>query len=87
MGPLSCRCRDDPVRESQTMNPLGDNLIVLLMLALGGALAVGNFMALVRPREDIDDDELERPPLGRAIVMIVIGLVATVWALVSLIAG
>lgn len=69
------------------MNPLGDNLIVLLMLALGGALAVGNFMALVRPREDVDDDELERPPLGRSIVMIVIGLVATVWALISLIAG
>lgn len=69
------------------MNPLGDNLIVLLMLALGGALAVGNFMALVRPREDVDEDELERPPLGRAVVMIVIGLVATVWALVSLIAG
>ena len=69
------------------MNPLGDNLIVLLMLALGGALAVGNFMALVRPRNDIGEDELERPPLGRAIVMIVIGLVATIWALVSLIAG
>ena len=69
------------------MTPLGDNLIVLLMLALGGALAVGNFMALVRPRDDIGEDELERPPLGRAIVMIVIGLVATIWALVSLIAG
>ena len=69
------------------MNPLGDNLIVLLLLALGGALAVGNFMALVRPRDDIGEDELERPPLGRAIVMIVIGLVATIWALVSLIAG
>lgn len=69
------------------MNPLGDNLIVLLMLALGGALAVGNSMALVRPRDDIGEDELERPPLGRAIVMIVIGLVATIWALVSLIAG
>ena len=69
------------------MNPLGDNLIVLLMLALGGALAVGNFMALVRPRDEIGEDELERPPLARSIVMIVIGLVATVWALVSLIAG
>lgn len=69
------------------MNPLGDNLIVLLMLALGGALAVGNFMALVRPREDAGEDELERPPLARALVMIAIGLVATIWALVSLIAG
>ena len=69
------------------MNPLGDNLIVLLMLALGGALAVGNFMALVRPRDDVGEEELERPPLGRSIVMIVIGLIATIWALISLIAG
>ncbi len=28
---------------------LGDNLIVYLVLALGGALAVGNIAALVRP--------------------------------------
>lgn len=69
------------------VNPLGDNLIVLLMLALGGALAVGNFLALVRPREDVGDDELERPPLGRSVVMIAIGLIAMVWALISLIAG
>ena len=69
------------------MNPLGDNFVVLLMLALGGALLVGNIMALVRPRNDVADDELERPPLGRSIVMIVIGLIATIWALVSLVAG
>ena len=69
------------------VNPLGDNLIVLLMLALGGALAVGNFMALIRPREEAGEDELERPPLARSIAMIVIGLVATIWALVSLVAG
>ena len=28
MGPPPRRHCDDPVRESQTMNPLGDNLIV-----------------------------------------------------------
>ena len=69
------------------MNPLGDNFVVLLMLALGGALLVGNVMALVRPREDAADDELERPPLGRSLLMIGIGLIATIWALVSLVAG
>ncbi|MGI9624106.1 MAG: hypothetical protein ACR2PK_14825 [Acidimicrobiales bacterium] len=66
------------------MNPLGDNLVVLMVLALGGALAVGNLMALIRPRDDPGEDELERPPLGRSIVMITIGLVAAIWALVSL---
>ena len=69
------------------MNPLGDNFVVLLMLALGGSLLVGNVMALVRPREDAADDELERPPLGRSLLMIGIGLIATIWALVSLVAG
>ncbi len=69
------------------MNPLGDNFVVLLMLALGGALLVGNVMALVRPREDAGEDELERPPLGRSLMMIAIGLIATIWALVSLVAG
>ena len=68
------------------VNPLGDNLVVLLVLALGGALAVGNLLALVRPREDPETGEAERPPLVPSIVMIVVGFVATIWALVSLIA-
>lgn len=66
------------------MNPLGDDLLVLLVLALGGALAAGNILALVRPRTDPRDGELERPPLGRSLIQIAIGLVATIWALVSL---
>ncbi len=68
------------------MNPLGDNLVVLMMLALGGALAVGNIVALVKPREDLTEGELTRPPLGRSLIQIAIGLVATIWALVSLLA-
>ncbi len=66
------------------MNPLGENLVVLLMLAMGGALAVGNIVALANPRPAVDDGEPERAPLGRSLVMIAIGLLATVWALVSL---
>ena len=31
------------------MNPLGDDLLAWLVLALGGALLVGNVMAIVRP--------------------------------------
>ncbi|MFV2039117.1 MAG: hypothetical protein ACC660_02625 [Acidimicrobiales bacterium] len=65
------------------MNPLGENLVVLLVLALGGALAVGNILALVKPRQDIEEGELERPPLGRTLVQIAIGLIASIWAIVS----
>ena len=67
------------------MNPLGDNLVVLLVLALGGALAVGNILALVKPRENPETGDLERPPTGRSVAMIVVGSIATVWALISLV--
>ena len=64
----------------------GENLLALLVLAIGAALAFGNLMALIRPRpeDQIGEDELARPPLGRSIGMIVLGLVAAVWALASL---
>ncbi len=70
----------------ETINPLGDDLLVLLTLAMGGALLVGNVLALVRPRDESRDGELERPPLARSLAMATIGLVATIWALVSLVA-
>ena len=65
----------------------GENLLALLVLAIGAALAFGNLMALIRPRpeDQVGDDELARPPLGRSIAMIVLGLVATIWALASLV--
>lgn len=63
---------------------LGENLLVLLTLAMGGALAVGNILALVRPRTDIAEGELERPPLARSLVMIAVGLLASIWAIASL---
>ncbi|MCH1513014.1 MAG: hypothetical protein P8J01_07510 [Acidimicrobiales bacterium] len=66
---------------------LGENLIVLLALAFGGALAVGNFMALVNTRGAPKDSDYERPPLGRTVVMIVVGLVVSLWAIVSLISS
>jgi hypothetical protein len=67
------------------MNPLGDNLVVLLVLALGGALAVGNILALVKPRENPETGEIERPPTGPSVAMLVVGSIATVWALISLV--
>lgn len=63
---------------------LGDDLLVWLTLALGGALFVGNALALVRPPERRREGDLERAPVGRTVLQLVIGLVAAVWALASL---
>lgn len=65
------------------MNPLGDDLLPLLLLALGGALAIGTIVALVRPPRNPKTGDLARPPLGRSIVMIVLGGVAALWGLAS----
>ena len=68
----------------------GENLLALLVLALGGALAAGNLLALIRPRVPSDDDTedvLEQAPLGRSLAMIAFGLIAAIWALASLISG
>ena len=64
---------------------LGENLIVYLVLAFGGALAVGNFLALVSTKEAPKDSDFERPPLFLSIVMILIGVIAAIWAIISLI--
>jgi hypothetical protein len=64
---------------------LGDDLLPLLVLALGGALLVGNVLALVRPPERPKSGELKRAPAGRSLVMALIGLVAAVWAIGSLV--
>jgi hypothetical protein len=67
---------------------LGENLITWLVLALGGALAVGNVAAIVRPPERKSDDaDLDRAPVVRTVVMAVVGAVAAVWALASLLSG
>jgi hypothetical protein len=66
---------------------LGDNLLAWLLLALGGALVVGNGMALLRPPERARTGDLERAPLRRSVVMIAIGAVAAIWALATLIAS
>ena len=63
---------------------LGDDLLPWLTLAIGGALLVGTALALVRPPETPQDGALEKAPLGRSLVQIVIGLLASVWALATL---
>lgn len=63
---------------------LGEDLLVYLVLAMGAALVVGNVAAIMRPPEARSEDELEQAPVTRSLVMAGIGLVAAVWALVSL---
>jgi len=62
---------------------LGDDLLAWLILALGGALFAGNLMALVKPPPPKEGD-LETAPVARSVVMGLIGLVAAVWSLASL---
>mgnify|MGYP003544463223 CR=1 FL=1 len=66
---------------------LGEDLLAYLVLALGAAMAVGSIVALVRPPEAPKEGELARAPVSRSIVMIVVGTIAALWALASLVAG
>lgn len=67
---------------------LGEDLLPYLVLAIGGAMAVGNLAALVRPPENAHQDEdLDRAPFVRSVVFILVGTIAAVWALASLIVG
>jgi hypothetical protein len=66
---------------------LGDQLLAYLVLAMGGALLVGNVLALVKPPPAAKEGELERAPVARSLVMAGIGLIAAVWAVASLLAG
>ena len=63
---------------------LGDDLLTWLVLALGGALFAGNLMALIKPPPPKEGD-LAKAPIARSVLMGVIGLVAAVWALASLV--
>jgi hypothetical protein len=66
---------------------LGEDLLAWAVLAFGAALAVGSFLALVRPPARRDEGDLAEAPLARSVVMIVVGLVAAIWALASLVTG
>jgi hypothetical protein len=64
----------------------GPDLLVLIVLALGAAMVVGNVLAIMRPPERPKDDaDLARAPVARSVVMAVIGAIAAVWALASLV--
>ena len=67
---------------------LGQNLLAWLVLALGASMAAGNLAALLRPRpQRREPSDLERAPLGRSILYIVVGSVAALWAVASLLSA
>ncbi len=66
---------------------LGKDLIVWMLLALGGALFAGNLMAVVRPPVvPKQDGDLTQAPRARSLAMAALGLVVALAALGALIA-
>lgn len=66
---------------------LGENLLMWLILALGGALFAGNVVAIVKPPPAPQEGDLPRAPLIRSVGMAALGLVAAIWALATLVSG
>ena len=64
---------------------LGADLLPLLVLAIGAALVVGNGMALIRPPKQPEEGDLPRAPVGRSLTMAIVGLIAAVWAVATLV--
>ena len=65
----------------------GPDLLRYLVLALGGALVVGNVLALVRPPERPQEGELGRAPVARTVVMALVGGLASLWAIATILSG
>ncbi len=63
---------------------LGDDLLAYLLLAFGGAMLVGNLLAITRP-PPAQQAEGTRAPVARSLVMAGLGGIAAVWALASLV--
>ena len=66
---------------------LGEDLelLPLLVLALGAAMCIGSVFALVRKPVVRRPGDLEKAPGGRSILFAAVGLMASIWALASLV--
>ena len=65
----------------------GPDLLRYLVLAMGGALLVGNVMALVRPPEKAQEGDLDKAPVARSVAMAALGGVAVLWAIATMVAS
>lgn len=64
---------------------LGEDLLAWLVLALGGALFVGNGLAVIKPPpRPKNQGDLAKAPVARSVTMALVGLIAAIWALASL---
>ena len=90
MGPLSQLAAAVVLLAQDQDDPqlfLGKDFLPWMVLAFGAALGIGPLLALLRPPPDAaagEGGEPQRPPLARTAVMIVIGAVAALWGLASL---
>lgn len=67
---------------------LGDDLLVWLVLAFGGAMFAGNIAAVIKPREaPREEGELTRAPRVRSVAMAMLGLAAAIWAIITLLSS
>jgi hypothetical protein len=66
---------------------LGENLLMWLILALGGALFAGNLVAMIKPPPKPQEGDLERAPIARSLFMSALGLIAAIWALATLVSN
>ncbi|MEX0766942.1 MAG: hypothetical protein WD029_00540 [Microthrixaceae bacterium] len=77
---------------------LGEDFLPWIVLALGAAMVAGNALAILRPpssrsahpetaspETSSPETAEQRPPLLRALVMIGIGSVASIWGIASLV--
>ena len=64
---------------------LGEGILICIVLAFGGAMCVGNILALVKPPAKIEEGSLPRAPKARSLAMAGVGAVAALWALLSLV--
>ena len=65
---------------------LGPDLLAYLLLAFGGAMLVGNLMAVLRPPPRMRAQG-QTAPVARSVAMAVLGGIAAAWALASLGSG
>lgn len=65
----------------------GADFLAWIVLALGGAMAAGSIAALVRPPEKRKEGDLEAAPVARSIAMAVLGSLASIWAIATLLVG
>ena len=64
---------------------LGEDLLGWLLLALGAAMFVGNGLAILRPPANKDNTDLKKAPIARSLIFLLLGLIASLAALGTLV--